>query len=221
MLSFLLEGFVEISEHRTTWLSVEIWRRCRTPNTGIYICGRLSEELGRGLRSTSRDQLGALDEVALTPLLKLSTRKRSLVLREHSQTFIHQGSGASFDSLPYVWSLRCFSPSRKEKHCMARNRLDVHTHLVPPFDMSRRNVLVRGAAMVAAFGLPVGSLAYQSSPASASAPHGNNQGVTHINMITTKDERKFISKTGVRVGPSCSHTVGRSVRMRGTHRCCF
>jgi hypothetical protein len=130
MLSFLLEGFVEISEHRTTWLSVEIWRRCRTPNTGIYICGRLSEELGRGLRSTSRDQLGALDEVALTPLLKLSTRKRSLVLREHSQTFIHQGSGASFDSLPYVWSLRCFSPSRKEKHCMARNRLDVHTHLV-------------------------------------------------------------------------------------------
>jgi non-heme chloroperoxidase len=60
--------------------------------------------------------------------------------------------------------------------------------------MSRRNVLVRGAAMVAAFGLPVGSLAYQSSPASASAPHGNNQGVTHINMITTKDETKIYFK---------------------------
>jgi hypothetical protein len=38
-----------------------------------------------------------------------------------------------------------------------------------PCNTSRRNVIVGGAAMVVAFGLPMRSLAYQSSPASASS----------------------------------------------------
>ena len=77
---------------------------------------------------------------------------------------------------------------------MARNRIDVHTHLVPPFDMSRRNVLAGGAAMLAAFGLPMRLLADPTSPASVLAPHGNNQGESHINMITTKDGTKIYFK---------------------------
>jgi non-heme chloroperoxidase len=48
-------------------------------------------------------------------------------------------------------------------------------------------VIVGGAVMVAAFGLPMRSLAYQTSPASASVQHANNQGETRMNMITTKD----------------------------------
>ena len=63
-----------------------------------------------------------------------------------------------------------------------------------PLDTSRRNVIVAGAAMVAAFGLPGRSLAYQSSPASGPAPLGNNQGETHMNMITTKDGTKIYFK---------------------------
>jgi hypothetical protein len=85
-------------------------------------------------------------------------------------------------------------------------------------ETSRRDVIVGGAAVVAAFGLPMRSLAYQTIPASASAQHANNQGETRMNMITTKNG---ISKIGARDGPSCSRMVGRSVRMRGTHRCCF
>src|SRR5260370_22041791 len=82
----------------------------------------------------------------------------------------------------------------KEQPCMARNRIDVHTHLLPSFDMSRRNVLVGGAAMVAAFGLPMRLLADRPSPASAPAPHGNNQGGSHMNMITTKDGTQIYYK---------------------------
>src|SRR6202158_4095675 len=63
-----------------------------------------------------------------------------------------------------------------------------------PIDTSRRNAIVAGAAMVAAFGLPGRSLAYQSSPASGPAPLGNNQGETHMNMITTKDGTKIYFK---------------------------
>src|ERR1700691_136617 len=63
-----------------------------------------------------------------------------------------------------------------------------------PLDTSRRNAIVAGAAMVAAFGLPGRSLAYQSSPASGPAPLGNNQGETHMNMITTKDGTKIYFK---------------------------
>jgi non-heme chloroperoxidase len=56
-----------------------------------------------------------------------------------------------------------------------------------PLETSRRDVIVGGAVMVAAFGLPMRSLAYQTSPASASVQHANNQGETRMNMITTKD----------------------------------
>ena len=63
-----------------------------------------------------------------------------------------------------------------------------------PLDTSRRNAIVAGAAMVAAFGLPGRPLAYQSSPASGPAPLGNNQGETHMNMITTKDGTKIYFK---------------------------
>jgi non-heme chloroperoxidase len=63
-----------------------------------------------------------------------------------------------------------------------------------PLDTSRRNAIVGGAAMVAAFGLPMRSLAYQSSPASGPAQQGNNQGETHMNMITTKDGTKIYFK---------------------------
>jgi non-heme chloroperoxidase len=63
-----------------------------------------------------------------------------------------------------------------------------------PFDSSRRDVIVGGAAMVAAFGLPMRLLANQTSPASASAPHGNNKGESNMNMITTKDGTKIYFK---------------------------
>src|SRR6202140_2944174 len=63
-----------------------------------------------------------------------------------------------------------------------------------PLDTSRRNAIVAGAAMVAAFGLPGRSLAYQSSPASGPAPLGNNQGETHMNVITTTDGTKIYFK---------------------------
>jgi len=77
---------------------------------------------------------------------------------------------------------------------MARNRLDVHRLPVPSFDISRRNVLVGGVATLAAFGLPMRLLADPTSPASVLAPHGNNQGESHINMITTKDGTKIYFK---------------------------
>jgi non-heme chloroperoxidase len=59
---------------------------------------------------------------------------------------------------------------------------------------SRRNLIVGGAAMVAAFGLPMRSLAYQSSAASAPAPQGTNQGESHMNIITTKDGTRIYFK---------------------------
>jgi len=63
-----------------------------------------------------------------------------------------------------------------------------------PFETSRRSVIVAGAAMLAAFGSPMRSLACQSSPASGPAPYGNNQGDTHMNMMTTKDGTKIYFK---------------------------
>ena len=77
---------------------------------------------------------------------------------------------------------------------MARNRIDVHTHLLPPFDMSRRNILVGGAAMVGAFGLPMSLLADQPGPASAQAAHANSQGENHMGAITTKDGTQIYYK---------------------------
>jgi len=63
-----------------------------------------------------------------------------------------------------------------------------------PLDTSRRNVIFGGVAMVAAFGLPMMSSALQSSPASGPAPQGNNQGETHMNIITTKDGTRIYFK---------------------------
>jgi non-heme chloroperoxidase len=77
---------------------------------------------------------------------------------------------------------------------MARNRPHVHTQLVPPFDISRRDVLVGGAAMVAALGLPTRLLADRPSPASDSAPRGKNQGENHMSMITTEDGTQIYYK---------------------------
>src|SRR5580658_5611619 len=48
--------------------------------------------------------------------------------------------------------------------------------------------------MVAAFGLPMMPRALQSSPASGRAPQGNNQGETHMNIMTTKDGTKIYFK---------------------------
>jgi hypothetical protein len=44
---------------------------------------------------------------------------------------------------------------------MARNRIDARTHPVPLFEISRRDLIVGGGAMVAAFGLPMALLADQ------------------------------------------------------------
>jgi non-heme chloroperoxidase len=63
-----------------------------------------------------------------------------------------------------------------------------------PFETSRRKVIVGGEAMVASLGLPMKSLAHQSSPASSPAPHGNNQGESQMNMITIKDGTKIYFK---------------------------
>ena len=63
-----------------------------------------------------------------------------------------------------------------------------------PFETSRRDVIAGGAEIVVAFGLPMRSLAYQSSLASGPAQQGNNQGETHMNMITTKDGTKIYFK---------------------------
>jgi non-heme chloroperoxidase len=61
-------------------------------------------------------------------------------------------------------------------------------------EISRRKALISGAAMMVAFGLPKGSLALQSSPASVLAPHGNSQGETLMNIITTQDGTKIYFK---------------------------
>src|SRR6202158_2560992 len=77
---------------------------------------------------------------------------------------------------------------------MARNRIDARTHPVPLFNISRRDLIVGGGAMVAAFGLPMPLLADQPSPASAPAPHGDSQGESHMNVITTTDGTKIYFK---------------------------
>jgi non-heme chloroperoxidase len=53
--------------------------------------------------------------------------------------------------------------------------------------ISRRDVLIAGAAMVAATGIPQTVFAGQPKPASDPAPQGKNQGETHMNTVTTKD----------------------------------
>ena len=77
---------------------------------------------------------------------------------------------------------------------MARNRIDARTHLVPLFDISRRDLIVGAAATVAAFGLPMPLLADQPNPASTPAPHGDSQGENLMNVITTTDGTKIYFK---------------------------
>ncbi|HXM67057.1 MAG TPA: hypothetical protein VN911_10025, partial [Candidatus Acidoferrum sp.] len=53
--------------------------------------------------------------------------------------------------------------------------------------ISRRDVLIGGAAVVAATGIPLTVFAGQSKPASAPAPQRKNQGEAHMNTVITKD----------------------------------
>ena len=53
--------------------------------------------------------------------------------------------------------------------------------------ISRRDVLIGGAAMVAVTGLPIPVFAGQTKPASAPAPQRKNQEEAHMNTVTTKD----------------------------------
>jgi non-heme chloroperoxidase len=53
--------------------------------------------------------------------------------------------------------------------------------------ISRRHVLIGGAAMVAVTGLPITVFAGQPKPAGAPAPQRKNQGEAHMNTVTTKD----------------------------------
>jgi non-heme chloroperoxidase len=56
-----------------------------------------------------------------------------------------------------------------------------------PTPISRRHVLIGGAVMVAATGIPLTVFAGQPKPASAPAPQRKNQGEAHMNTVTTKD----------------------------------
>jgi non-heme chloroperoxidase len=55
------------------------------------------------------------------------------------------------------------------------------------FDISRRDVLIGGAALVAVTGLPISAFADQLKSASNPAPRRKKQGETQMNTITTKD----------------------------------
>src|SRR5437588_2637380 len=77
---------------------------------------------------------------------------------------------------------------------MARNRIDARTHLVPLFDISRRDLIVGAAATVAAFGLPMPLLADQPNPASTPAPHGDSKGENLMNVMTTTDGTQIYYK---------------------------
>ena len=60
--------------------------------------------------------------------------------------------------------------------------------------ISRRDVLIGGAAMVAVTGLPIPVFAGQTEPASAPAPQRKNQGEAQMNTITTKDGTSIFYK---------------------------
>jgi non-heme chloroperoxidase len=60
--------------------------------------------------------------------------------------------------------------------------------------ISRRQVLIGGAAVGAVAGLPVTVFAGQSKPASAPASQGKNQGEAQMNTITTKDGIRIFYK---------------------------
>jgi non-heme chloroperoxidase len=60
--------------------------------------------------------------------------------------------------------------------------------------ISRRYVLIGGAAMVAVTGLPITIFAGQPKPASALAPQRKNQGEAQMNTIITKDGTPIVYK---------------------------
>ena len=60
--------------------------------------------------------------------------------------------------------------------------------------ISRREVLIGGAAVVAVAGLPLPAAAAQPKPASAPAPQKQVRGETHMNRITTKDRTSIFYK---------------------------
>jgi non-heme chloroperoxidase len=60
--------------------------------------------------------------------------------------------------------------------------------------ISRRQVLIGGAAMMAVTGLPISAFAGQPKPASTPAPRRNNQGEAQMTTITTKDRTTIFYK---------------------------
>src|ERR1700689_4166563 len=60
--------------------------------------------------------------------------------------------------------------------------------------ISRREILLSGAAAVAVTGLPLPAAAGQPKPASAPAPQKQVRGETHMNRITTKDGTSIFYK---------------------------
>jgi non-heme chloroperoxidase len=61
-------------------------------------------------------------------------------------------------------------------------------------NIDRRNILMRGAAMFTAFGLPRAAFAFQSTPAGTSASHAIKKGDAHMSTITTKDGTQIYYK---------------------------
>src|SRR5580698_300117 len=60
--------------------------------------------------------------------------------------------------------------------------------------ITRREILIGGAAAVAVAGLPLPAAAGQPKPASAPAPQQQFRGETHMNRITTKDGTSLFYK---------------------------
>src|SRR6204780_642196 len=60
--------------------------------------------------------------------------------------------------------------------------------------ISRREILLSGAAAVAVTGLPLPAAAGEPKPASAPAPQKQVRGETHMNRITTKDGTSIFYK---------------------------
>jgi hypothetical protein len=73
--------------------------------------------------------------------------------------------------------------------------------------ISRRDVLIGGAAMVAVTGLPIPVFAGQTKPASAPAPQRKNQGEAQMNTITMGP--RFSTKIGAQGRRSCFRMDGR------------
>ncbi len=81
--------------------------------------------------------------------------------------------------------------------------------------ISRRNVLISGAAMAATLTLPNAAFAFQPETIK---PKSGSQGDT-VNTLTVKDGNTIYYKTGALVSPSSFRTAGRSPLMHGMRRC--